>query len=188
MRESSFAARTAAPPWCCRGRGLRIVDRFAATRRSAVAGEPGHRACGKVRGRCHDDPGSARRWRRPRRWRFSWRWFPWWRLSRRWISRRRLPQLPRWRLPRRAGVPWRLSLWRLPSPLRRVPPLLWRRLPLRYRRHFHHRRYFYGSSYYYPAYYRHRRCRVVWTYYGPRRICRPYWHHRHYWRPYGVYW
>ncbi|WP_166300545.1 hypothetical protein [Bradyrhizobium sp. 2S1] len=56
-----------------------------------------------------------------------------------------------------------------------------------YRRHFHHRRYFYGSSYYYPAYYHHRRCRVVWTYYGPRRICRPYWHHRHHWRPYG-YW
>ncbi|WP_338693650.1 hypothetical protein V5279_44650 [Bradyrhizobium sp. 26S5] len=56
-----------------------------------------------------------------------------------------------------------------------------------YRRHFHPRRYFYGSSYYYPAYYHHRRCRVVWTYYGPRRICRPYWHHRHHWRPYG-YW
>ncbi|MBR0898718.1 hypothetical protein JQ616_27490 [Bradyrhizobium tropiciagri] len=56
-----------------------------------------------------------------------------------------------------------------------------------YRRHFHHRRYFYGSSYYYPAYYHHRNCRVVWTYYGPRRICRPYWHHRHHWRPYG-YW
>ncbi|WP_050424972.1 hypothetical protein [Bradyrhizobium tropiciagri] len=56
-----------------------------------------------------------------------------------------------------------------------------------YRRHFHHRRYFYGSSYYYPAYYHHRRCRVVWTYYGPRRICRPRWHHCHYWRPYG-YW
>ncbi|WP_409334713.1 hypothetical protein [Bradyrhizobium sp. AUGA SZCCT0124] len=56
------------------------------------------------------------------------------------------------------------------------------------RRHFHHRRYFYGSSYYYPAYYHHRRCRVVWTYDGSRRICRPYWHRRHYWRPYGVYW
>ena len=60
-----------------------------------------------------------------------------------------------------------------------------------YRRHFHHRRYFYGSSYYpyyYPAYYHHHRCRVIWTYYGPRRICRPWWHHRHYWRPYRVYW
>ena len=56
-----------------------------------------------------------------------------------------------------------------------------------YRRHFHHRRYFHGSSYYYPAYYHHRHCRVVWIYYGPRRICRPYWHHRHHWRPYG-YW
>ncbi|MGL3211982.1 hypothetical protein [Bradyrhizobium sp. BR 1433] len=57
-----------------------------------------------------------------------------------------------------------------------------------YRRHFHHRRFFYGSSYYYPAYYHHRRCRVVWTYYGPRRICRPWWPHRHYWRSYRVYW
>jgi hypothetical protein len=45
---------------------------------------------------------------------------------------------------------------------------------------FHHHRRFYGGGYYYPAYYHHRRCRVIWTYYGPRRICR--WHHwRHYW-------
>ncbi|QDF41239.1 hypothetical protein FJN17_28700 [Bradyrhizobium symbiodeficiens] len=38
-------------------------------------------------------------------------------------------------------------------------------------RHFH-RRYYYGG--YYPAYHHARRCRVIWTYYGPRRICR--WH------------
>jgi hypothetical protein len=44
-------------------------------------------------------------------------------------------------------------------------------------RHFVHRR-FYGG--YYPYAYGPR-CRVVWTYYGPRRICRyrP-WVHRHY--------
>jgi hypothetical protein len=41
-----------------------------------------------------------------------------------------------------------------------------------YRRHFY-RPFYYGPSYYYP--YRH--CRIVWTYYGPRRIC--YFHHWH---------
>jgi len=41
--------------------------------------------------------------------------------------------------------------------------------------HFH-RRYYYGG--YYPAYHYPRRCRVIWTYYGPRRICR--WHRWHY--------
>jgi len=55
-----------------------------------------------------------------------------------------------------------------------------------FHRHFHHRRFFYGPSYY-PAYYNpHRRCRVIWTDYGPRRICRP-WYRHHHWRPYG-YW
>jgi hypothetical protein len=56
------------------------------------------------------------------------------------------------------------------------------------RHHFHHRRFFYGSYYDYPSYYyypRHR-CRVIWTYHGPRRVCRwPHRHHRHHWR---VYW
>jgi hypothetical protein len=44
-------------------------------------------------------------------------------------------------------------------------------------RHFFHRRFY--ASYYddYPYYYPYRRCRIIWTYYGPRRIC----HHRH-WR------
>lgn len=56
-------------------------------------------------------------------------------------------------------------------------------------RHHHFRRHFYRpyyASYYYP--YRH--CRVIWTYYGPRKICRyrPWHHHwrhhhrRHHWR------
>jgi hypothetical protein len=49
-----------------------------------------------------------------------------------------------------------------------------------FHRHFIHRR-FYGS--YYPYYYPHRRCRIVWTYYGPRRIC----HYRHHWG-YRRYW
>ena len=42
-----------------------------------------------------------------------------------------------------------------------------------HRRHFHRR--FYAPGYYgYPYYYgyRHRYCRVIWTYYGPRKICR----------------
>ena len=58
-----------------------------------------------------------------------------------------------------------------------------------HRPHFHHRhhfhRRFYAPSYYgypYSYGYRHRYCRVIWTYYGPRKICRyrP-WHHHH-WR------
>jgi hypothetical protein len=55
-----------------------------------------------------------------------------------------------------------------------------------HRHHFRPRYYGYAPSYYY---YPHRYCRIVWTYYGPRRIChhRPWYHHhrRHHWR---VYW
>jgi hypothetical protein len=49
-----------------------------------------------------------------------------------------------------------------------------------HRRHFHSRYYGYGPSYYYPRY-----CRVIWTYYGPRKICRyrPWYHHH--WRHRG---
>ena len=58
-----------------------------------------------------------------------------------------------------------------------------------HRPHFHHRhhfhRRFYAPSYYgYPYYYgyRHRYCRVIWTYYGPRKICRYRPWYRHHWR------
>lgn len=46
-------------------------------------------------------------------------------------------------------------------------------------RHFHHRRFYGGPRFYYgaPVIYP-RRCRVVWTDFGPRRICR---------RPYNPY-
>jgi hypothetical protein len=55
-----------------------------------------------------------------------------------------------------------------------------------FRHHHFHRRFFYagyGPSYYY---YPHRRCRIIWSYYGPHRIChfrhwRHRWHHRGYW-------
>jgi hypothetical protein len=51
-------------------------------------------------------------------------------------------------------------------------------------RHFFRPR-FYGG--YYPYYYGPR-CRVIWTYYGPRRICRWHrWHHRH-WRWHRRHW
>jgi hypothetical protein len=46
-----------------------------------------------------------------------------------------------------------------------------------YQRHHFHRRFYYAPSYYYP----HRYCRVIWTYYGPRRICHRPWHGHHYW-------
>src|SRR5438093_10121777 len=53
-----------------------------------------------------------------------------------------------------------------------------------YHRHHFHRR-FYATRYYgypYSYGYRHRYCRVIWTYYGPRKICRyrPWWRHRYY--------
>ena len=63
-------------------------------------------------------------------------------------------------------------------------------------RHHFHRRFVYGPSYYdYPYYYPYRRCHVVLTYYGPRRVCHyRHWRH-HYWRHhhrrhhhYRVYW
>ncbi len=59
-----------------------------------------------------------------------------------------------------------------------------------HRRHFHRRIYVAPAYYGYPSYYgyRHRYCRVVWTHYGPRKICkfRPWWRHRHYgYRPTG---
>ena len=50
--------------------------------------------------------------------------------------------------------------------------------------HFHHHRRFFVGGGYYPYYYPyyHHRCRIVWTYYGPRRVC---WHrHWHRWHHY----
>jgi hypothetical protein len=50
--------------------------------------------------------------------------------------------------------------------------------------HFHHRRFVYGGGYYpYYGYYHHPYCRIIRTYYGPRRVCGwRHWHHRrHYW-------
>ena len=64
-------------------------------------------------------------------------------------------------------------------------PFVYRRHHV-HRRHFFHRRY-YAPYYSYPrCYYGYRVCRVVWTYYGPRKICRcrP-WHRRHYYWRYG---
>jgi hypothetical protein len=51
-------------------------------------------------------------------------------------------------------------------------------------RHHFHRHFYYAPYYYYP----YRYCRIVWTYYGPRRICHfRHWHHRwHHRRP--IYW
>jgi hypothetical protein len=54
-----------------------------------------------------------------------------------------------------------------------------------FHRGFHHRRFFYGGyyPYYYPYY--HHRCRIVWTYYGPRRVCwHRHWHRWHRWHRY----
>jgi hypothetical protein len=53
-------------------------------------------------------------------------------------------------------------------------------------RHRHFHRHFYGSYYddYPYYYYPHRRCRIIWTYHGPRRIC----HHRHWRHRWSPYW
>ena len=50
-------------------------------------------------------------------------------------------------------------------------------------RHHFRRNFYYGPSY---SYYPHRNCRIIWTYHGPRKICRyrP-WHHHH-WRHRGI--
>jgi hypothetical protein len=58
-----------------------------------------------------------------------------------------------------------------------------RRAYFHHRHHFRPRYYGYAPAYYPPRYFYPRRfCKVVWTYYGPRKICRyrP-WHHHH-WR------
>jgi len=51
--------------------------------------------------------------------------------------------------------------------------------------HFHrfHHRHFYGGYYPYYGYYHHPYCRVIRTYYGPRRVCHRWhhWHRRYYW-------
>jgi hypothetical protein len=55
-----------------------------------------------------------------------------------------------------------------------------------FRHHRFHRRFFYGASYYpyddYPYYNSYRRCHIVFTHYGPRRVCHyRHWRHHH-WR------
>ena len=70
---------------------------------------------------------------------------------------------------------WRLSPRLLPAALlspASLPPALLRTRPT--------------IPYYYG--YPHRYCRVIWTYYGPRRICRYRPWHRHHWRlrHYGI--
>jgi hypothetical protein len=50
----------------------------------------------------------------------------------------------------------------------------------------HHHRHFYGGYYpaYYPSYYYYpRRCRIIYTHYGPRRVCHR-WHRHHHRRYY----
>ena len=55
-----------------------------------------------------------------------------------------------------------------------------------HRFHRFHHRHFHRRFYYTPAYYYHypRRCRIVWTYWGPRKICR----YRHWHRHHRIYW
>jgi hypothetical protein len=52
-------------------------------------------------------------------------------------------------------------------------------------RHHVHRRFFVGGYYddYPYYYYPYRRCHIVWTDYGPRRVCHfRHWRHHYYWR------
>jgi hypothetical protein len=57
--------------------------------------------------------------------------------------------------------------------------------------HFHHRgfafrhRFHHRHVYFAPSYYGYPRCRVIWTYHGPRRICHyRHWRHHRYHRAY----
>ena len=53
-----------------------------------------------------------------------------------------------------------------------------------HRPYFHRHRHFHRRFYFTPSYYYHypRRCRIVWTYWGPRKICRyRHWHRPYYW-------
>lgn len=53
--------------------------------------------------------------------------------------------------------------------------------------HFARRHHFHRGFYYAPAYYNpYPRCRIVWTYYGPRRVCG--YHRWHHWRYRSLYW
>ena len=185
--------------WPCGGRDAGTLNRSTA-RASAVADQSGRGTDGESCLRRADDR-SPWRWRR-RTWRRR-RWFPRrWRW--RWLSRRR--RLPwRWRIsrrrrsfPRRGGGPvfhgggFRTGAAVFHGGGLRAGPVFhgggYRYGGTRFggyrfahHRHFHGH-FFYGASYYYryydyPDYYSYRRCRMIWTYYGPRRIC----HYRH-WR------
>jgi hypothetical protein len=55
--------------------------------------------------------------------------------------------------------------------------------PFVHRRHFHRR--FYAP--YYASYYAYPRCRIVWTYYGPRKVC-PWRYNNWAYRPSAFYW
>lgn len=57
--------------------------------------------------------------------------------------------------------------------------------PYFYRHHRFHRR-FYGGYYPYYLYPRYHRCRIIWTYFGPRRVC--HWHRWHRWHHRYRYW
>ena len=114
-----------------------------------------------------------------RRWRVSWRWIqgrrccvPWRR-----VQRRRHCD-PSRRLSRRAGVPWRRHARRADIATsitgRTSSP------PASFPSARSTRRRYYGYPYSYG--YRHRYCRVIWTYYGPRKICRYRPWYRHHWR------
>jgi hypothetical protein len=67
-----------------------------------------------------------------------------------------------------------------------------RRAYFHHRHHFRPRYYGYAPVYYPQRYYYPRRfCKVVWTYYGPRKICRYrpwHHHHRHYRHRLPIYW
>ena len=109
----------------------------------------------------------------------SWRWFPRWRRTyrrfpRRWLSGGHIGGFRA--APAFHGGGYRYGGFRHYGGFHRYG--IYR--PHYGYRHFH-RRYYYGG--YYPYYNYPRRCRVIWTYYGPRRVCRWHrWHHPYrYW-------
>ena len=129
--------------------------------------------------------GGGWRWVQRRRSGISWRRLPRWRrgLSRRWFQRW-WDGDPPWRFSCGARLPWRRTPLRTSS---RVPPASLRpSTPLRPPALLPSSILLRAGLLHVPGLLSIRaRCRVIWTYYGPRKICRYRPWHAHYYARYG---
>ena len=131
--------------------------------------------------RRHDHAGSPRWrrwwtwWRLPWRWRFSWWWFPWWREDisavsaavafTAAISAASAPRRPFTVAAIATADFAAMAVFIATGSIARITAIATSTGAI-------------ITADYYPYYNYPRRCRVIWTYYGPRRVCR--WHRWHY--------